>query len=589
MRHRSPAEGPLSKAARRALAGAVLVFVVSALGCRGSQNTGKSEPRPPVPEIAQGTVGAYGIFTSMRTTPVTGYGLVIGLKGTGSADMPANLRRRLLREMYKGGLDENEAAQILESPDTAAVLVRGTVMPYHTRASRFDVEVVALPGTQTKSLEGGTLVKTRLAPVVWDAWRRPALGAAVAVAHGPVVVGATALDDQQAERVDPRQGLVIGGARFGGDRKLTMELVEPNLRMCLLLEQAINGRFPRCAQAHSQQLLSREALEPNPDAPGPEPGLAVQPPPRETRYYLTLTVPPAYAGRWMHFAQVAASLYLDNRPPLVQRRVQYLIDTLRDTPEQRVVACYGLEALGRPSLEPLTALLEDGDGAVRFHAAMVLIALKEARGTPVLIEAARNPDSPHRMAAIGALSGSDDPEAIRTLEDLTASADLSVRLAAYESLRAMPDQTVVEHIEQIEFRGQRYEIHRFGVDLVHSKGPPLIVANATNDPRLILFGDDMQFKPPIFFDEGRYWAVAEEDATAITVKPPKPEPRRPLLASEIEIPFQVLYYVVVMDQLGASYPEVVKRLREADGLGRMTGRFVVRQPPADPAAERRWD
>jgi len=566
----------------RALPLVLLAFVGS---CNGPERKDDPEALPPVPEIARGTVGAYVRFSNIRTTPVVGYGLVIGLEGTGSQTMPANLRRRLLREMYRGGISDREATKILESPNTAACLVRGTVMPFHTRGSRFDVEVIALPGTQTKSLKGGTLVKTGLGPIVRDVKRRQVMGSAVGVAHGPVVVGAAAGLESKTRRTDPRRGRVIGGGRFRGDRRLTLELRDPNLRMCLLLEEAINSRFPRSARADSRQIIGREAFEP---ATEPDPGRPTERVPKETQYLLILTVPRAYAERWLHFAQVVASLYLDTRRESIELRVRYLIAKLRD-PELRVSACYGLEALGQTSVEPLASVLNDADRDVRISAASVLSALGDPRGTPVLVTAARDRTCPQRTAAIGALGRASDPTALQTLTDLAAAGDLPVRLAAYEALRRMPNQAVVEHIDRIVLRDQQYEFRRFGIDLVHTKGAPLIVANAANDPRLIFFGDDVRFKPPIFFDEGRYWAIAKEHDTVITVQPRKPEPRRPLLRAPIEIPLDVLYYVVVMDKLGATYPDVLDRLQKAEDLGRITGRFILRKPEPEPVRERRLE
>lgn len=560
---------------------AVLAALASAGGCR-RKDLPEPEPMPPVPEIARGTIGSYVRFTSLRAESVAGYGVVIGLNGTGSKDMPANLRRKLMREMYRAGLDD--AQKILDSPNTAAVLVSGMVMPFHSRGSRFDVQVSALEGTQTTSLEGGTLVRTTLAPLIRDLDDRMVLGAPVAVAHGPVLVRAAARSEREAQLLDLKKGIIVGGGRFSGDREIIMELIDPNLRMCLLIEQTINARFPRCAKAKSRQLYTAEAFRPEPgeEWPDPKSSLEVEPPPKETQYYLSLKAPPEYAGRWTHFMQVIASTPLDRREAAVNQRIRLLIDKLRDD-EERVTACYGLEAIGNASIPPLVALLNDPQRAVRVAAASVLIALGDARGTDVLIQTARDPESAERLAAIYALGRTIEPKAAQTLQELTGNIDLETRFAAYESLRSMPHQSVVENVDQA------HGVRQFGIDLVHCDGPALIVAQAVGDPRLVFFGDAIRFKTPIFFDEGRYWAIADTGAETLTIMPPKPEPRRPLIQNELHIQLNVLDYVILMDRLGASYPEVLDRLTNADRLGQMTAGFELRRAPASAPIERRLE
>ena len=557
---------------------AACIVVGMLVGCTGRNEQPEPEAeQPDVPEIARGTVGSYVRFTSIRSTQVIGYGLVIGLNNTGSQGVPfQSLRSRLLREMWRAGVEDG--SKILDSRNTAAVLVSGTIMPFHTEGSRFDVSVTALQGTQTTSLEGGTLMKTRLAPLIRDPKGRSVMGAYTALAHGPIVVSATARSEREKQLLDKRQGLIVGGGRFSGDRKITCELLDANLRSCLLVEQTINARFPRAAAAKSRQVYTSEAFVPEPgretgvgEPPGSEPK-PVEPPPKETQYYVELSVPPRFAGRWLHFTQVVASLYIDRREAAVQARAQYLIDTLRDD-EERVTACYGLEAIGKPCIGLLVPLLADDDRTVRTAAASVLIALGDSRGTNVLVENARDPDSPQRLGAIHALGRSTEPVAVSTLHDLTGSPDVETRYAAYASLRGIRDQTVVDSVDQI------HNVKRFAIDTVRTKGPPMIIAQAAGDPRLVFFGSDIRFRPPIFFDEGRYWAIADTGARQISIMPPKPAPRRPLISKEFKIDMNVLDYVILMDQLGATYPDVLNRLQEADRLGRLTADFELRTAP----------
>ena len=171
----------LRRAALLVLAAAV---AATADGCEMFRRARPAAP-PALPEIARGTVSAYVRFSSINPIRVMGYGVVNYLRATGSKDMPTSIRDRLLREMRRAGISDAEA--ILNSGNAAAVLVRGVIQPYHSRGSRFDVEVAALEGTQTTSLEGGVLMRTMLAPPLSDAEGQPPMGAPMAVAHGPMI------------------------------------------------------------------------------------------------------------------------------------------------------------------------------------------------------------------------------------------------------------------------------------------------------------------------------------------------------------------------------------------------------------------
>jgi hypothetical protein len=556
----------------------LLLAPLVVVGCTGSRRTPVGEVRPPVPEIARRTVSAYVQFGDIRMVPVSGFGLVIGLSGTGSREMPPTLREKILREMGRAGLENPR--ELLESPNNAAVLVTGMVMPYHSRGSRFDVQVSALEGTQTSSLEGGTLMKTYLTPAFLDVQGQTLPSAALAVAHGPVVL-ADAPATQPANPTWKRQGRVIGGGRFSGQRKVTLELTEPNWRMCVLIEQAINQRFPRAAMRKSRRVFRPQDYQG--PRPGAEPiaGLDVEPPSRETDFYVELTVPEEYAGRWTHFLQVVANLYLDQTEEGLTGRVEYLVKKLR-SPEERLPAAYGLEAVGRLSRDPLAALLGDPDPDVRALAAFVLADLGDPRATPAVLDLARQP-GPYRLAAIDALGQINAVQVIQALQELCAGLDDESRYAAYRSLRRIPGQTVVEHLDAVS---------SFGVDVVQSSGPPLLMAEAEGDPRLIFFGSGIRFRPPFLWDEGRYWAMAKEEDQDLIVMNPMPAPRRPLLQGDLVVAkMDVLQYVIVMDQLRSNYPAVLRRLSEADRLGRLSARFVLRKAAeaADAPVLRRWD
>ncbi|MCH2162684.1 MAG: flagellar basal body P-ring protein FlgI, partial [Phycisphaerales bacterium] len=148
-----------------------------------------------VPNILRGTVAAETVVIghAERTSPtyqpvvVRGYGLVVGLEGTGSSDIPPTIRAHMIREMERRGVGSEtmgfghlSAEEMLNSSDTAVVVVEGVMPPaavgrFRTppvsgrrpevvQGTLFDVRVTADPRTGTTSLEGGRLYTTELRP-----------------------------------------------------------------------------------------------------------------------------------------------------------------------------------------------------------------------------------------------------------------------------------------------------------------------------------------------------------------------------------------------------------------------------------------
>ena len=123
-------------------------------------------------------------FQGVRENLLVGYGLVVGLNGTG--DTLANghfTKQSLLAMLNRLGVKPTEAG--LSSDNVAAVMVTAELPPFARQGSRIDVTVSALG--DAKSLLGGTLLVT------------PVLGAdgeVYAVAQGQLAVGGFAAAGQ---------------------------------------------------------------------------------------------------------------------------------------------------------------------------------------------------------------------------------------------------------------------------------------------------------------------------------------------------------------------------------------------------------
>ncbi|GGE40556.1 flagellar P-ring protein 1 [Agaricicola taiwanensis] len=112
----------------------------------------------------------------VRENQLIGYGLVVGLNGTGDSLNASPFTRQSLTSMLER-LGVNTRGATLRTKNVAAVMVTANLPPFATQGTRIDVTVSAL-GDAT-SLQGGSLLVTPL---------MGANGEVYSVAQGPVAV-----------------------------------------------------------------------------------------------------------------------------------------------------------------------------------------------------------------------------------------------------------------------------------------------------------------------------------------------------------------------------------------------------------------
>ena len=100
----------------RPLLAPVLALLPLAVSLAACDNIEKATPRPEssridaaaigleVPQIMRGTVGGEAILLGYADVVVRGFGLVVGLNGTGSRSVPTDVRAFMIREMGKRGV-----------------------------------------------------------------------------------------------------------------------------------------------------------------------------------------------------------------------------------------------------------------------------------------------------------------------------------------------------------------------------------------------------------------------------------------------------------------------------------------------------
>ncbi len=125
-------------------------------------------------------------FEGMRTNHLIGYGLVVGLDGTGDSLRNSPFTRQSLESVLEQ-LGVNTRGEVLNTRNTAAVLVTAQLPPFAAQGTRIDVTISAL-GDATNLL-GGQLLVTPL---------RGANGEIYAVAQGAVTVGGFSVEGAAA-------------------------------------------------------------------------------------------------------------------------------------------------------------------------------------------------------------------------------------------------------------------------------------------------------------------------------------------------------------------------------------------------------
>ncbi|MBD3769920.1 MAG: flagellar basal body P-ring protein FlgI [Rhodobacterales bacterium] len=176
----------------------------------------------------------------IRQNDLVGYGIVVGLNGTGDTVKNSPFTEDSLSYMLER-LGVNVQGEEIKPKNVAAVLVTATLPSFARSGSSIDVTVASIG--DAKSLEGGTLILTPL---------KGADNEVYAVAQGAIIVSGIDVQAQGARetRGTPTTGAVPNGARverelaydFNQRNRLTLALRSPDFTTAARIEDAINGR-----------------------------------------------------------------------------------------------------------------------------------------------------------------------------------------------------------------------------------------------------------------------------------------------------------------------------------------------------------
>ncbi len=174
-------------------------------------------------------------FEGFKPTYLVGYGLVVGLKGTGDGTSVKFTIQSIANMLKRFGIIVDPNTLTLKN--VAAVMVTATVPPYARAGMRFDVRVSAIG--DAKSIEGGTLLMTPL---------KGPDGRVYAIAQGPVIIKEKGKGF--GAKSYPTVGVVINGGMM--ERDLPFYLVanyvdvilnNPDITTAHRVAKAINKTF----------------------------------------------------------------------------------------------------------------------------------------------------------------------------------------------------------------------------------------------------------------------------------------------------------------------------------------------------------
>lgn len=182
-------------------------------------------------------------FDGVRGNSLVGYGLVVGLSGTGDGLRNAPFTEEIMSNLLER-LGVNVAGEDYRPKNVAAVFVTATLPPFARSGGRIDVTVSAIG--DAKSLLGGTLILTPL---------NGADGQIYAVAQGAIIAGGVLAEGAAARVVQgvPTAGAIPSGAfierevefDFTQLRSIRLALRSPDFTTAARIEAAINSDFGR--------------------------------------------------------------------------------------------------------------------------------------------------------------------------------------------------------------------------------------------------------------------------------------------------------------------------------------------------------
>lgn len=515
------------------LAAVVLLPICFSGGCNERTGRGASSSKDLGP-----TIGSLTSVLVPEPIPVEGFGLVVGLEGTGSKECPpqvrAYMRQYILRQLpAKTNLDVDE---FINDPNTAVVSVQGVIPAIASKNQYFDVRVAALPNTQTTSLEGGRLFTTGLKIV-------GSFGVNIrflADVEGPIYI-----DKIDNGQIDKKVGYILAGGKVFNEYKIALSLKKPDFRLANQIRNRINGRFDDA----SARAVSSGRVE--------------------------FIIPPKYKQQKQRFVSIVTSMHLAQEPAMNSKRISTYVKGLSGS-RDKYSSEVALEAIGNECLDELSILLKSPDEMTRLYAGRCMLNLGSDAGLVALRQIALDKESAYRVEALESISlGAKRNDAVSLLRKLLRDDDFAIRLAAYEQLRQLDDITITQG-----FIGRSFYLEQITQTDIKT-----LYVSRSGQPRIVLFGAPIYCSGDIFVQSEKGDIIINAPTGQKYVNIIRKNPKRPDVIAQLKCSFEIsdiirtLCDVPIQENenrrggLGVSYSEAVALLKRMCDMGVLKAEF----------------
>ncbi|HEV1284591.1 MAG TPA: flagellar basal body P-ring protein FlgI [Bryobacteraceae bacterium] len=226
----------------------------------------------------------FASIEGVRDNQLIGYGIVVGLAGTGDKQLTLFSTQTLSNLLQRMGVTVNPT--VMQVHNMASVMVTATLPPFAQPGTRIDATAAAI-GDAT-NLQGGILLLTPL---------KAANGETYAVAQGPVITGGFVAG--RGANTDTKNHPTVGRTPDGAIVERTPPSIQPTSHLKLQLRQADFTTAARVVEAINKHFAS--------------PGMPVAR--AESSGLLVVDVPPSYSTRTVEFISEMESLTVDADRP----------------------------------------------------------------------------------------------------------------------------------------------------------------------------------------------------------------------------------------------------------------------------------
>jgi len=500
---------------------------------------------PPDKDVVQTIGDVSAEFDNATDLVVSGFGLVTGLDGTGGSTPPCDARTAVVERLKRAKIENT--SEIIDSPDSAIVIVSAVIKPGVRRDELVDAVVTLPEGSRVKSLRGGMLQPTPLMTFSTQGDVREYLkqnnfgtvsegnrllrGHEVVVAKGPIQAALDGKDDAAAESDQPlKRGYVWKGGRMieGRAMFLVLKTDQQRFRVAEQVAARLNEAFHGGESAGTKVAVARH------------------------KDLVAVAVPPRYRLNRPHYMRVVWAVPLT--PPADPTRYLKEWEEKLQRPETTLSAAIRLEALGAPSVPVLRNALTSDYPLVRFAAAEALAYLGQTFAAEPLCRSAAE-HSALQAYALTALAALDDALGMSKLEELMTAKEPELRYGAFRALREVdPTGPLVRG----EWARRAYIIHD-----VASGGPSLVHLLSEGRAEVVLFGESPKLIAPFSLTAGPNITVTARAGDAVATVS-RFSVKSGATPNHLQCSLAVTDILRTMAEQGATYSDAADMLRKAD-------------------------